>query len=431
MGAAFRPPGAPAYNVAVVADDIDAVPAVVPERLAPFGPLRHRNFRLLWTGLVVSNAGGWMQFTALGYLMDQLTRAPVYLGILGLVQAVPRLLFAFLGGVLADRVDRRQVMLITNLIAMTSAFLLAVLTWLRLIQVWQLLAIAAFNSLILSFDMPARQSLTPSLVGESEMLQAITLNSLAFNGSSVFGPAIAGVVISLVGTHGAFFVNAVSFLAVIWALVALQLPAFVPEKVASLREDFREGLALLARHRVLLILLGLVGVMSFFGRPYIRLMPAVAREVLHVGPGGLGILQAAPGAGTFLAVFITGWSTGRLAQGRLLLIAAFAMGAMVTLFGLSTSFPLSVVVLVGIGLGQSVALATANTLVQTTVAPGQRGRAIGLFGTVAFGMMALGTLPVGAFAEWFSLSWALALGGIVVMIAMLSVALASPAVSRL
>jgi len=172
-------------------------------------------------------------------------------------------------------------------------------------------------------------------------------------------------------------------------------------------------------------------VLSFFGRPYIRLMPAVAREVLQVGPEGLGALQAAPGAGTFLAVFVIGWSVARVARGRLLLVAAFAMGAMVTLFGLSKSFPLSVALLVAIGLGQSVAMATANTLMQTTVTPGQRGRAMGLFGTVAFGMMALGTLPAGALAEWLGLSWSLALGGVVVMAVMLLLALAAPTISRL
>ncbi len=413
----------------VVSDEI-VTPAAA-EQPTPFAPLRHRNFRLLWTGLVVSNAGGWMQFTALGYLMDQLTRAPVYLGVLGLVQAVPRLLFAFLGGVLADRMDRRVMLFTTNVIAMASSVVLGLLTLLGIVQVWHLLVIAAFNSLVMSFDMPSRQSLTPSLVAESEVLQAVSLNSLAFNGSSVFGPAVAGVVISLVGTYGAFFLNGVSYLAVIWALVAMRLPAFEAEAGVSFRQDIREGLQLLSRHRVVLVLLGVVAVLSFFGRPYIRLMPAVAREVLQVGPEGLGALQAAPGAGTFLAVFVIGWSVARVARGRLLLVAAFAMGAMVTLFGLSKSFPLSVALLVAIGLGQSVAMATANTLMQTTVTPGQRGRAMGLFGTVAFGMMALGTLPAGALAEWLGLSWSLALGGVVVMAVMLLLALAAPTISRL
>ncbi len=412
-------------------DGVLAQTIVPPARPGAFAPLRHRNYRLLWSGLIVSNTGGWMQFTALGYLMDDLTRAPIYLGLLGVTQAVPRLLFAFLGGVMADRVDRRSVLLVTNVIAMASALTLAVLTALRLIEVWHLLVIAGFNSLIHSFDMPARQSLTPSLVGDREMLQAISLNSMAFNGAGIFGPALAGILISLAGAEGAFFVNAATYLAVIWALLVMRMPRFVAEGRVSLGEDIREGLALVVRHRAVLVLLLIVAALSFLGRPYIRLMPAIAREVLRVGPEGLGLLQAAPGMGTVVAVFLIGWSSARMQSGAMLLSAAFAMGVMVTLFGFSASFPVSVGLLIAVGLGQSVAMATANTLLQTSVAPGARGRAMGLFGTVAFGMMALGTLPAGAVADLYGLSWALALGGIVLMVIIGGVALAAPWIRRL
>lgn len=420
---------------AAVADEIEAqaivAPVAAPTRPGAFAPLRHRNYRLLWSGLIVSNTGGWMQFTALGYLMDQLTRAPVYLGLLGVTQAVPRLLFAFLGGVLADRMDRRRVLLVTNTISMASALALAILTALQLIQVWHLLVIAGFNSLIHSFDMPARQSWTPNLVGDRELLQAVTLNSMAFNGAGIFGPALAGVVISVAGTDAAFFLNAASYVAVIAALLAMRMPAYVAEGRVSLGEDIREGLAMVARHRSVLVLLLIVAALSFFGRPYIRLMPAVAREVLRIGPEGLGILQAAPGVGTILTVFLIGWTSARMHSGTMLLGAAFTMGVMVTLFGLSTSFPLSVALLVAVGLGQSVAMATASTLLQTTIPAGARGRAMGLFGTVAFGMMALGTLPAGAIAEVFGLEWGLALGGVVLMVVIAGCALFAPWIRRL
>lgn len=419
------------HTPAAVSDEILTEAIAPPARPTPFAPLRHRNFRLLWTGFVISNTGSWMQFTALGYLMDQLTRAPVFLGLLGLAQAVPRLLFAFLGGVVADRVDRRTILLTTNAISMVTAFALAILTYLDIVQVWHLFVIAGFNSFVHSFDNPARQSMTPSLVGEDQLLQAVSLNSMAFNGAGVFGPAIAGVLISLVGTHGAFFLNAISYVAVLWALLAMRLPAFVSEGRVSFGQDIREGLALLTRHRVVLVLLTVVAALNFFGRPYIRLMPAVAREVLQVGPRGLGMLQAAPGVGTVLAVFAIGWGAGRIQMGSLLLAAAFLMGVMVTLFGFAGSFPLSVVLLVGVGLFQSAAMASANTLIQTNVPAGARGRAMGLFGTVAFGMMALGTLPAGALAEGIGLSWSLALGGIVLMAVALWIGLTGPAIRRL
>lgn len=419
------------HTPATVSDEVLTETIAPPARVTPFAPLRYRNFRLLWTGFVVSNTGSWMQFTALGYLMDQLTSRPIFLGLLGLAQAVPRLLFAFLGGVIADRVDRRMILLTTNLITLVSSLVLGLLTYLDLVRVWHLLVIGGFNSFVHSFEMPARQSMTPSLVDEPLLLQAVSLNSMAFNGAGVFGPAIAGVVISLVGTHGAFFLNSISYVGVVWALLAMRLPAFVAEGGVSFGEDIREGLALLTRHRVVLVLLTVIAALSFFGRPYIRLMPAVAREVLHVGPRGLGILQAAPGLGTILAVFAIGWIAGWMHKGALMLAAAFLMGAMVTLFSFSGSFAGSVALLVGVGLTQSAAMASANTLMQTTVPAGARGRAMGLFGTVAFGMMALGVLPAGALAEVIGLSWSLALGGIVLMAVVLAIVLTGSAVRRL
>lgn len=394
-------------------------------------PLRHRNYRLLWTGLVVSNTGTWMQFTAIGYLVDQLTLSPLYLGYLGLAQGIPRVLFAFVGGVVADRGDRRRVLLLTNLVAMASATLLAVLTYLDLIRVWHLLVIGAFNSFVHAFDMPARQSMTPALVGEADLLQAVSLNSVAFNGAGIFGPALGGLVISLVGTHGAFALNAVSYLAVLWALLAMRVPPAVDATRVPIGEDIREGLALLWRQRTVLTVLALVAVVSFFGRPYIRLMPTVAREVLQVGPRGLGILQAAPGLGTVLAAVLIGWSVGRLPAGSLMLGASGAMGLLVALFGLSRSFPLSVALLVGVGVSQSAALATANTLIQRTVPPGARGRAMGVFSMVAFGMMAFGTLPAGAVAEAITLPWTFALWGLVIVAAALLTAALAPSVRRL
>ncbi|MDR7555704.1 MAG: MFS transporter [Armatimonadota bacterium] len=419
---ASAPPGAAA--------PADAPPRGRRDPRAAFAVLRLRDFRLLWSGLFISHVGSWMQFTALGYLIDDLTRAPVYLGLLGLVQAVPRLLFAFLGGVVADRLDRRAVLLVTNAALMLSAALLGVLAVTDRIQVWHVLVIGAFNSFANSFDMPARQSMVPSLVGERDLMAAVSLNSMAFNGSGIVGPSIAGVVIAAVGVAGCFFANALSYVAVLVALLRMRVPPQRSQARASVGRDIREGLALLVRHRHVLTVLGLVAAVSFFGRPYIRLMPALAREVLGVGPQGLGVLQAAPGLGTVLAVLVIG-ALGDAPRGRLLLRAGAAMGALVVLFGLSRWFLLSVVLLVAVGTAQAVALAAANTVLQTTVRPEQRGRIMGLYGMVTFGMFALGTLPVGALAGAVGVGAALALGGLVVVGVVGLVALLTPQVARL
>lgn len=381
--------------------------------------------------MLVSHIGSWMQFTALGYLIDQLTKAPIYLGILGLSQAIPRLLFVFLGGVAADRLDRRRVLLVTNAVLMVSAGLLGVLAYTGRIQVWHILAIGAFNSLTTSFDMPARQSMVPTLVGEHQLMSALSLNSMAFQGAGMFGPSLGGVLIAAVGVSGCFFVNTMTYIAVLTALLLMVVPHEAPSEQISIRDDIREGIGLLAQHRHLIALLAVVAVISFFGRPYIRLMPAMAREVLRVGPTGLGLLQAAPALGTVLAVFVVAALGESVQKGRLLIGAVLATGAMVVLFGLSPWFGLSLALLAVVGICQSVAQATANTLLQTTVQPTQRGRMMGLYGMVTFGMFALGTMPLGALAGVVGVGYALALGGAMVIVLVGLLTLLSPKIATL
>ncbi len=396
-----------------------------------FTPLRGRNFRLLWSGMLVSQTGSWMQFIALGYLIDQLTKAPIYLGLLGVSQALPRLLFAFLGGVAADRLDRRTVMLVTNATMMASATLLWVLAYTGRIEVWHVLVIGAFNSFTQSFDVPARQSLVPFLVTDRELMKAVSLLTIAFNGSGIFGPSLGGVVIAAVGVAGCFLVNAITYIAVIVALLRMDIPRQTDERRESIGEDIREGLGLLFQQRHLLAILGVVAVMSFFGRAYVRLMPAYAREVLGVGPQGLGILQAAPSVGTILAVFVVGAVAATARKGRLLVGAAIITGALVGLFGLSGWFLLSVLLLIAMGTGQAVLMASANTLLQTSVLPGQRGRMMGLYGMTTFGMFALGTLPLGALAGAIGVGHALSLGGAVAVLLVGLLAWRAPEIGKL
>jgi len=400
-----------------VSDETSAtVVAEIPPRVSALAPLRYRNFRLLWTGLVVSNTGSWMQFVALGYLVDRLTGSPLYLGLLAGAQAVPRLLFALVGGTTADRVDRRGLLLATNLLLMISATVLAVLTATQRIQIWQIFVIAGLNSLVQAFDMPARHSMVPSLVAEHEVLTAISLNSVAFNGAGIIGPSLGGVLIAAVGESGAFFVNAVSYFAVLTALLLMSVPR--QERVGRVRvsEDFREGLALLRYHPQIIWLLGTVAVLSFFGRPYVRLMPSFAREVVHVGAEGLGLLQSAPGIGTVAALLVVGWLSSRRGKGGLLGIATLTFGAAVVAFGMMRWFWPALVTLVAVGTTQALAMASANTLLQLTVPTHARGRAMGLYSMVAFGGFALGSLPIGALADYVGVGPALSAGGLIVVV---------------
>jgi len=390
--------------------------AAVPSRVPPFAPFRHRNFRLLWTGLIVSNTGSWMQFVALGYLVDRLTQSPLYLGILATTQAIPRILFALLGGAVADRIDRRRLLFWTNLVLMGTASLLAVLTMTGRIQIWHILVIAAINALVQSFDMPARHSLVPVLVGEHEVLTAISLNSVAYNGAGIFGPSIGGAVIAAIGEGGCFVVNTITYLAVLSALTLMAVPR--QESVGGVRftEDIREGLQLLRQHSQLVLFLGSVLALSFFGRPYVRMMPAFAREVLHVGATSLGFLQSAPGVGTILSVLLVGRLSAARGKGSLLGGAMVAYGVLVAAFGMLRSFPLALLLLVAMGTMQTMAMASANALVQLTAPPHARGRVMGFYSMVAFGGFALGSLPVGAAGDAIGIGAALSVGGVILIL---------------
>lgn len=397
-------------------DDIAAASVALPAVPAsPFAPLRHRNFRLLWTGLIVSNTGSWMQFVALGYLVDRLTQSPLYLGILAATQAVPRLLFSLLGGTMADRIDRRRLLVVTNVFLMVSATLLGVLTATERIRIWQVLVIAALNSLAQSFDMPARHSMVPTLVEEREVLSAISLNSVAFNGAGIFGPSVGGVLIAVIGEAGCFFVNAASYLGTLGALALMVIPRSEALGRVRISEDVREGLALLRQYRHLLLFLATVAALSFFGRPYVRMMPTFAREVLGVGATQLGFLQAAPGVGTILSALLVGRASARGGKGLLLGAAMLTFGVLVAAFGLVRSMVLALVLLVLMGTAQAMAMAAANTLVQLSTPPHARGRLMGFYSMVAFGGFALGSLPVGAAGDLIGVGPALSAGGIIVI----------------
>lgn len=369
----------------------------------------------MWTGLIISNTGSWMQFVALGYLVDRLTQSPLYLGILAATQAVPRILFALLGGAVADRIDRRRLLFWTNLVLMGTALLLAVLTMSRRIEIWHVLVIAAVNALVQSFDMPARHSLVPALVEEREVLTAVSLNSVAFNGAGIFGPSIGGALIAVVGEAGCFVVNAASYLGVLSALGFMTLPR--QESVGQVRftEDLREGLALLRQYRQLLLFLGSVLALSFFGRPYVRMMPTFAREVLHVGATSLGLLQSAPGVGTIVSVLLVGRLSAARGKGALLGGAMLAFGVLVAVFGMLRSFPLAMLLLVAMGTMQTMAMASANALVQLTTPSNARGRVMGFYSMVAFGGFALGSLPVGAAGDAIGVGSALSAGGVILI----------------
>ncbi|MCG0239228.1 MAG: MFS transporter [Firmicutes bacterium] len=365
-----------------------------------WGPLRHRNFRLLWSGLIVSNAGSWMQTVAQNWLVLELSRDPklgaVYLGLIGVARAIPMVLLSLLGGAAADRFDRRRVLFVTQGVMTLQSLTLAILSYTGVIQVWHVILLAAVNAAAFAFDQPARHSLMPDIVPKEDLLAALSLNAIAFNGSAVIGPSLAGPVVALVGIPGAFALNAVSYGAVFLALARMQVPRKQVTRRGSVLADLGAGFRYVRDHPVLLGLLAMATVNSFLARPYMQFLSVFAREVLHQEVGGYGLLQAAPGLGTILFSL---WMTrrgDRGEKGRVLVRSGIAFSCALAAFALSPWFPLSWALLVVVGGLNTTFMTHANTLIQQNTDPSVRGRVTSLYTLSALATMPLGQVPMSA-----------------------------------
>jgi MFS family permease len=397
-------------------------------RQGMFAALAFRDYRLLWWGLVVSNIGTWMQMVAQGYLVYSLTHSPFALGLVGFVRAVPVFTFSLFAGVVADRVDRRILLIVTQTLAAIFALVLAVLTSTGVVTVWMILILAFLSASVASFDNPTRQALVPDIVGKEYIANAVALNSAAFNGTGILDPSLAGVALGIVGTAACFYINAASFLAVI---VALILMASVPNRTMrkqTMLQNLREGFGYVRGNRVVASLLILIGAVGFLGRPYTQLMPAVQRDVLHVGATGLGILMAFSGIGALGgALAIAALSTFRH-RGLLLMISVGAFGVAIIAFALSRSFPLSLGLLTVVGCSGTMSMSLTNMIIQLRVPGDLRGRVMSMYTMIAMGMMPLGSMALGTIANFVGVPKTLLFGGVGCIIALVLVNLWVPTV---
>ncbi|HEV8303811.1 MAG TPA: MFS transporter [Gemmatimonadales bacterium] len=387
------------------------------------GALAHRNFRLFLFGQTVSLTGTWMQSIAQGWLVLQLTNSPFYVGLVSALSSLGVLLLTLYAGVVADRTDKRRMVVITQTLLMLQAFALAGLVWTRTVTVESVMALAAFLGIVNAFDIPTRQSFIVEMVGKDDLMNAIALNSSVFNATRVFGPAVAGVLIGSVGTAWCFALNGVSYLAVIGGLLAMRLPPRVPQPAAgSAWTGIRESVAFIRSDPRVFALVVLTALFSVFGFPFLVLMPVVARDVLHAGAAGYGALTAAVGVGALLgALSIAVWS-GRIPKGRTLVAGGTSFGVALALFASSRSFPLSVALVALAGCAMILNNALTNTLLQTLVPDELRGRVMGFYSFVFVGLAPLGALQAGALAEHFGAPWAVAVGGVITALAMAAAA---------
>jgi MFS family permease len=377
--------------------------------------MQHRNYRLFFLGQLVSLIGTWMQSVAQSWLVYRLTGSAVLLGTVGFASQIPVFLLSPLGGVVADRRDRRRVLLATQAFSMLLALTLALLTLSGRVQVWQVLTLAALLGVANGFDIPARQSFVVELVGRQDLVNAIALNSSMFNGARIVGPAVAGVVVAAVGEGWCFFANGVSYMAVLASLAALRLPArsAPPAGGASPLAQILEGWRFVARTAPIRALLLLLGLVSLTGMPYAVLMPVMAEDVLHAGASGLGLLMGASGTGALAGALVLARRTSLQGLGAWVASAALAFGVALIVFSFSRHFWLSVILLLPVGFAMLLQMSSSNTLIQSMVPDGLRGRVMSAYSMMFMGMAPLGALLAGALAETVGAPATIAIGGAV------------------
>jgi MFS family permease len=364
------------------------------------GALAHRNFRLFFFGQGISLIGTWMQSVALGWLVLELTNSAFAVGLNQALRSFGVLLFTLYAGIVVDRVDKRRMIVLTQALQMAEALALAGLVWTHVITVWQVMVLAVGFGIVNAFDIPGRQAFLVELVGKEDLVSAIALNSSMFNAARIVGPAVAGVLIGVAGVGVCFFLNGISYLAVIWSLLAIRLPPFVPQLAAEpLWEGFRAGVAFIRGDRRVLSLVVLVALLSVFGFPVLVLMPVFARDVLHAGAGGYGALMASVGMGAMLGALALAVAGPRVPKGVTMLAAAAAFNGILLAFSALQVFAAALPLLALAGCAMIVTTALANTMLQTLVPDHLRGRVMAFYAFVFVGMAPFGAFQAGLVAE--------------------------------
>lgn len=364
-----------------------------------FAALRHRNFRLFWFGNLLSLFGTLAQGTAQGWLVRQLTSEPQIITAVAACNSLPISFLTLYAGVIADRIDKRRGLLVTNALSAVLAFALGLLEYLQVVQVWHVAVLALLLGTVNAFDIPIRQSFNVEMVGREDLPNAIALNSTAFNSARVVGPALGGILMGTVGIAGCFFLNALSFVALIVGLLMQRLPPHVPQDKKSNLADLPEGFYFVSRHPTLRIVTILVGFVSLAAMSFATLLPVFAKDVFHTNEHGFSTLMTCNGAGALGAAFSLALTGKMRHRGKRLLLGAFLYCLSVIAFATAPYLSLGCFFLVIAGWFLLTFLMTANTIVQTLAPDNLRGRVFSLYSLALIGTTPLGALIVGALAK--------------------------------
>lgn len=365
-----------------------------------FIALRHPNYKLWFIGQLVSLVGTWMQNTAQGFLIYQLTNSPAFLGYVAFASGLPSWLFTLYGGVVADRISRRKMIIITQASMMVLAFIQAGLVFSGLIQPWHILVLAFMLGIANAFDAPARQSFVIELVDREDLTNAIALNSTMFNMATVVGPAVAGFTYAWLGPAWCFTINGISFIAVIIALAFMKLPAVVPSTdKRNMIAQVKEGLVYIQNNHVIIGVFIMVGVVGAFGSGVFTLTPAWSVNVLHGDASTNGLLLSARGLGSMIGGLFIAWLSRFQVRGKAFSWGSLLMPIVMAGFALVTQIPASLVFTCLTGFCFMMVINNANALIQTTVPDHLRGRVMGIYVLVFFGSQPIGSLLAGQLAE--------------------------------
>jgi MFS family permease len=372
--------------------------------------LRHRDFRLFWGGNFLSNIGTWMQNVAMGWLVLQLatSHAAFWLGLVGFASSLPMLAFSLLGGVIADRINRRKLMLMTQSAMMIFAFILWGLTALHWMSLPLLVLLSFVTGTAMALNTPSYQALVPQLVPREDLANAIALNAAQFNLSRVAGPTLGGFAMAWFGVQGNFLLNALSFVAVLVALTRISYPPLPPAAGNSMWQDLQEGLGYVFGRKDLFTLLAMTAVASVLVVPYITFVPLFAKQILHLDARGYGLLMAANGGGAFLAAVTMALTRHGHHRGRIVFRSALAFYAFVALFALSHNRWLSGLMLVCTGYCMILMIATVNVMLQHLSEDKMRGRVMSIYATAFLGFTPLGSLMAGSLAGSFTAPFTIA-----------------------
>lgn len=383
--------------------------------------LRHRNYRLFFAGQGLSLVGTWMTAVAQSWLVLQLTGSAFDLGLISVFQFTPVLILGLFGGLIADALPKRSTMYATQIVAMVVSFLLFALAASGIVEVWHVYLLAVVMGVRNAVDMPTRQAFAVDMVGREDLGNAVALNSAMFNGARIVGPAVAGLAIGAFGVAPAFLIDAISFLAVLLALFAMDEDALKtpprmarPESVSAVFENLAEGLRYVRRTGIVFLAVVMVGIVATFGINFSIVIPPLANSILGVGPIGYGFLMAASGTGSLVAAL---WIAFRGTRPSRMLSGALILGAAEMVIGVSRSYPADLVLMCITGAGAITMMATVNTTMQLAVPDQLRGRVMSVYTTVFAGSSPIGGLTMGAIASGVGADVALFVGGFVSLIA--------------